>query len=96
MQNDNLTRTRHLFWKQILTKYRISNNIFIINVEQTTYYIQSKTIIEWIQNSSLKEQEYAERLLRLYDLQNRDINKCLEEIATDYIMKNYTARRNYL
>lgn len=96
MQNDNLTRTRRLFWKQILTKHRIGNNIFMIDVDQTTYYIQSETIIEWIQNSSLKEQEYAERLLRLYDLQSRDINKCLEEIATDYIMKNYTARRSYL
>ncbi|WP_309567228.1 hypothetical protein [Bacillus thuringiensis] len=77
------------FLNQFFNEIPVKNDVFTIESNQKIFIFESANVIDMIKKFSPKEQEYAKRQLKLYVAQKREINNCLEEIATDYVRRYY-------
>uniref|UniRef100_UPI003F49A3C7 hypothetical protein n=1 Tax=Bacillus multifaciens TaxID=3068506 RepID=UPI003F49A3C7 len=89
MQTMLIKKVTNPFFDEFFSENPVKNDIFVIELNGKFFFFESDNVIEMIKDFSPKEQEYVQRQLTLYVLQKRDINNCLEEIATDYVRRNY-------
>lgn len=89
MEALKLKETTETFFDQFFEEKGVKNDIFVIEVNEKFFFIESDTVIDMIKKFSPKQQTIIERHLRIYDLLNRNINDFLKKIATDYVKKNY-------
>ncbi|MGN4544838.1 hypothetical protein [Bacillus cereus group sp. MYBK95-2] len=77
------------FFQKFFSEHPVKNDVILINFNKKIFVFESENIISMMKQFEPKEREYAKRLLQLYAAQKRDINSCLEEIASDYVRRYY-------
>ncbi|MGA5675859.1 hypothetical protein CON18_14785 [Bacillus cereus] len=77
------------FFQKFFSEHPIKNDVIVIIFNKKHFIFESENIISMMKQFAPKEREYAKRQLQIYAAQKRNINSCLEEIASDYVRRHY-------
>ncbi len=64
--------------------------LFNIDHNGQTHFVENSFIIEVIKNATITEKETISNTLRQIDFHNGDVNHYLQHLATAYIKHNYS------
>jgi hypothetical protein len=68
---------------------QLAEQVYEINHEDTTHFIESGFVIDLIKKSHKDEQKSIEMILRKIDFANGNVHHFLQHLATGYIKTHY-------